>query len=386
MAKFTTLSTQVFDAAKSTAIKSQLIRKEINLSEFNVVDNNHIKIDGITVEMTSAAFNKLLGRLRIPKAFAKRFVDGFGEDGLRKLVEMMKTNKAAHNDQTITLLVNPESRKITNFLPEGYASVSNESFFDFASGYIDQYDLGVTHATSDNFGNCQINCISEKGIYRVPGNNNEVFQTGVTFRNTPVRGLEVSPFMNRLICTNGLTSTEFSESYNLHSLTDKNISEFNDAMIRMASTGFQPAGLTDIIRKAQQTDASLAEMQKAVSSILSVDNRIDYNYIQRYIPLDRVTKAYEMAGVHTSELTNKQLVNAKSGMTMWDMINAITNFASNDKKWNVNEANMANLMVTAGNILCKKSYDTESLLSINDPFANTPLLTQEEAAHVRGDL
>ena len=47
----------------------------------------------------------------------------------------------------------------------------------------------------------------------------------------------------------------------------------------------------------------------------------------------------------------------------------MTNFASNDNKYNIDDHKTGNLMVTAGNLLMKKSYDTEALLQF-DPFAN----------------
>ena len=196
MQSITTLSQSAFDVKKAEAINNQLMRKEITLSEFNVVDNNHIEIDGVKIEVTDKAFNKLLGRLRIPTAFAKRFATGFGSDGLRQLVTMMKTAKSSKNEQTVTLLVDPSTRKVTDILPAGYASISQESFIDFASRYIDQYNLGVTHMGSDLYGGTQINCVSPQGMFNVPGMTNEVFNTGVTFRNTPTRGLEVSPIWN----------------------------------------------------------------------------------------------------------------------------------------------------------------------------------------------
>lgn len=383
MGSFTTLSTEAFNQAKVKAINTQLIRKEISLSEFNVIDNTHIEIDGVSIELTDKAFAKLLGRLRIPKAFANRFTAGFGTDGLRQLVSMMKAAKSSNNDQSVTLLVNPNTRKIINILPAGYASVSNESFFDFSSRYIDQYGLGVTHIGSDN-GGSQINCISPNTMFAIPGMKNEIFQSGVMFRNTPDRGLEVSPFLSRLVCTNGITATTFQENYGLHSLNEKSIQEFNEHMIRLASTGFQPVGLADKIRKANSTVASLSEMQSAASAIMSVNERIDYDYIQRYIPINRAFNAYESVGANPNEFTNAQLRNAKSGMSVYDMINGMTNFASNDTKYQIDSAKMGRLMVTAGNILTKRNYDTESLLDV-DPFANHTLLTEREAAMVRGD-
>ena len=384
MRSITTLSQSAFDVKKAEAINNQLMRKEISLSEFNVIDNNNIELDGVKIEVTDKAFGKLLGRLRIPKAFAKRFSEGFGNDGLKQLITMMKSMKSSKNDQTVTLLVDPSNRKITDILPAGYASISNESFIDFAERYINQYNLDVTHMGSSQYGGTQINCVSPQGMFNVPGMTNEVFNTGVTFRNTPTRGLEVSPYLERLICANGMTSTAFAENYGLHNLNDKNINEFNEHMIRMASTNFQPVGLADNIKKANNTDASLAEIQRAASSILSLDKNIDYNYIQKYIPVDRAMKAYSDLGADPNTFTKAQMKNAKSGMSVWDVVNGMTNFASNDTKYNVNEGKMGNLMVTAGNILCKKQYDTEGYLDIN-PFANKNLLTTSEAAMVRGE-
>ena len=384
MQSITTLSQSAFDVKKAEAINNQLMRKEITLSEFNVVDNNHIEIDGVKIEVTDKAFNKLLGRLRIPTAFAKRFATGFGSDGLRQLVTMMKTAKSSKNEQTVTLLVDPSTRKVTDILPAGYASISQESFIDFASRYIDQYNLGVTHMGSSQYGGTQINCVAPQGMFNVPGMTNEVFNTGVTFRNTPKRGLEVSPYLERLICANGMTSTAFAENYGLHNLNDKNINEFNEHMIRMASTNFQPVGLADNIKKANNTDASLAEMQRAASSILSLDKSVDYNYVNKYIPVEKAFKAYSDLGADPNTFTKAQMKNAKSGMSVWDVVNGMTNFASNDTKFNINEGKMGNLMVTAGNILCKKQYDTEGVLDIN-PFATRNLLTTSESAMVRGE-
>ena len=384
MQSITTLSQSAFDVKKAEAINNQLMRKEITLSEFNVVDNNHIEIDGVKIEVTDKAFNKLLGRLRIPTAFAKRFATGFGSDGLRQLVTMMKTAKSSKNEQTVTLLVDPSTRKVTDILPAGYASISQESFIDFASRYIDQYNLGVTHMGSSQYGGTQINCVAPQGMFNVPGMTNEVFNTGVTFRNTPKRGLEVSPYLERLICANGMTSTAFAENYGLHNLNDKNINEFNEHMIRMASTNFQPVGLADNIKKANNTDASLAEMQRAASSILSLDKSVDYNYVNKYIPVEKAFKAYSDLGADPNTFTKAQMKNAKSGMSVWDVVNGMTNFASNDTKFNINEGKMGNLMVTAGNILCKKQYDTEGVLDIN-PFATRDLLTTSESARVRGE-
>lgn len=384
MSSIITLGTAEFNKAKQSAINSELIRKELNLSEFNVIDNESIMIDGKIVSVSPNAFNRILGRLRIPKAFAKRFSEDFGKDGLRQLVEMMKAAKSSRNDQTVTLIVDPKSREVVDVLPAGYASISNESFIDFAERYISGYNLGVTHFGHDAMGGVSINCTSPNHVFQIPGLKTEVFNAGVTFTNSPIRGLEVSPYLTRLICTNGMSSTAFSENYGLMNFSDKNINEFNEHMIRMASTGFQPVGLKDQILRATNTDASLAELQRAASVIMSADNKIDYDYIQRYIPIDRAMKAYSTVGANPSEFTAKQMQNAVSGMSVYDMVNGITNFASNDSRYGLDDKQRTNLMMNAGNLLMKKQFDTEGLLNVN-PFATKSLLSDSEVAFVRGD-
>ena len=383
MKELTTLSPTAFAARKAEAVRNEVMRKEISLSEFNVIDNTHIEVDGVKIELTPFAFKRLLGRLRIPTAFAKRFETGFGSDGLQQLVQMMKTMKSSKNDQTVTLLVDPRAKKVTNILPAGYASISNEAFVDFAEGYINQYGLEVKDFGSDPNGGATINCVSPNSVFQVPGMADEIFNTGVTFRNTPTRGLEVSPYLNRLVCSNGMSSTAFSETYGLHELSDKSISEFNEHMITMASTGFQPVGLADKIKMANNTDASIAEVQRAMSAMLSTDKKIDYDYMQRYLPINRVMKAYSDIGAEPSTFTTKQLQNAKSGLSIWEVVNGITNFASNDEKYNIDDHKTGNLMVSAGNLLMKKNFDTEALLQF-DPFANRQLLNENESARLMG--
>lgn len=384
MSNIVTLGTQSYNREKRKALDTELIRKEIHLSEFNIVSDTAIEINGKRITVSKKAFSKILQRLRIPKAFAKRFHAGFGETGLSQLVEMMKMAKATNNDQTVTLLVDPSDRTVIDVLPQGYASISNQSFLDFTERYLDGYNLDVTHFGHDPQTGIQINASAPNQIFRVPGMSDEVFNTGVTFRNTPERGLEVSPYLTRLICTNGWTSTAFSETYGLHQFNERKINEFNEHMIQMASTGFQPQGLADKIRKADSTNASIAELQRASSLLMSADQSVDYDYIQRYTPIERANSAYKQVGVEPAELTSKQKQNAKSGMSVWDVVNGITNFASNDTRFGLSDSKKGNLMVAAGNLLMKKQFDTEGLLQV-DPFATKELLSNEEGARLRGE-
>ncbi len=380
MATIQTLSQTEFDRRKTEAVANDIIRKEVHISDFEI-QGGSIKIDGVNIPLTEHAQNRMLTLMRIPKAFAKRLRDQFGENALQQIVSLFKNSGKR---DVFTLIVDPKQRKITNILPAGYGAISNEGMIDLTSRYLDQYNLDVTHFGSDS-GGCTINAVSDSGIFQVPGMNNEVFQTGVSFTNSPERGLEVTPFLNRLVCTNGMTSRGFSEKYGLSSLTDENISNFNDHMLNLASTGFQPSGFIDQIQKANNTHASLSEVKSAIGSIMGTDKHVSYDFAQRYVPLERSLRQYQMMGVDTNTLSQKQLQTADSGMSVWELVNGMTNFASNQTKFNINDNRMGNLMVRAGGIFTKKNYDLSDRLEVN-PFANGKLLTEGQSDRMMGNL
>jgi len=379
MATITTLSQQEFDRRKAEANGQDIIRKEVHAADFEITGNS-IKIDGVNIPLSDHAFDRLLGLMRIPKAFAKRLKEQFGENALRQMVSLFKNSGKR---DVFTLIVDPKKKQISNVLPQGYGAISNGGMIDLVERYIDQYNLDVTHFGSDSMG-CTINTVSDSGIFHVPGMDNEVFQTGVSFTNSPQRGLEVTPFLNRLVCTNGMTSRGFSEKFGLMNLNQQSIDKFNDHMLNLASTGFQPAGFIDQIKKANNTNASLAELKSAVSGIMATNKAVGYDFAQRYIPLERSLKQYQMAGVDTNLLSNKQMQTADSGVTVWEMVNGMTNFASNQSKFNIGDNQMGNLMVRAGGMLTKKDYDLGDRINVN-PFAGGQLLTASQSAAIMGN-
>ena len=166
-------------------------------------------------------------------------------------------------------------------------------------------------------------------------------------------------------------------------MTNKAIEEFNQHMIQMASTGFQPRGLAAKIQSANETTASMQEVQRAVGAIMNSSDIVDYDYIQRFVPLDKISKAYSDIGANPAAFTTKQLQNASSGLTIWELVNGMTNFSSNDTKYSINDHKRANLGISAGNILMRKAYDMDAVLDFN-PFANGKLLSQTESATLMG--
>lgn len=362
MAKLTTISQGVFDAKAKDAIAKQPIRKQVSLAEVKLVNKDTLEIGGVSVPMTPTAFKDFVEHLRIPKAFLNRFASSFGEDGSNQLMNRLRTAIAADSGAEVVLTVDPSSKQITAIRHPNHVGITNEGFIGLIQQNIDRYDLQVSDFSVGPDGSLNINAISPNGFLQVPGMKKEVFSTGVSFINSARGGTEVSPFLMRLVCTNGMMSRSFAEHYMLKGLDKEHVERFNDHMLALQANGFQPQGIADKVIKADMTPASLAEMQSAASAIMG-NSKIEWKELQRYVPLQQTTDTFSRHGMDTSRFTRLQQKNAQTGTSLWSLVNGLTNFASNGAKaYFDDEIQRSRIMVQAGNLFARDTYDTENLV------------------------
>jgi hypothetical protein len=373
--KITTLSQQVFDQKALQAVTKQPIRKQVSLGSLELVNRETISVDGNPVQMTSAAFKDFIELLRIPKAFLSRFSNSFGEDGAGLLLNRLRTAIAADSGLDVVLTVDPESRKITAIRHPNHVGITNEGFLGLIRENVDRYDLQVSDFYVGPDGSLAVNAISPSGFLQVPGMKKEIFSTGVSFSNSSRGGTEVSPYLMRLVCSNGMMSRSFAEHYSLKGLEHGQVEKFNEHMLMLQTNGFQPQGIADKVIKADGVNASLAEMQSAASAIMS-NSSIEWKDLQKFVPLQETSDVFSRHGMDTSRFTKLQQKNATTGTSLWTLVNGMTNFASNGGKvYFDDETQRQRIMVAAGNIFARDCYDTENL--VLSPYTRKEALAVE---------
>jgi hypothetical protein len=145
-------------------------------------------------------------------------------------------------------------------------------------------------------------------------------------------------------------------------------------MLQLQTNGFQPQGISDKVIKADMVNASLSEMQQAASSIMS-NSKIEWKDLQRYVPIQETSDIFSRHGMDTTRFTRLQQKNATTGTSLWNIVNGMTNFASNGAKlYFDDETQRQRIMVAAGNLFARDTYDTENL--VLSPF------TRKEAVAV----
>mgnify|MGYP003324939373 CR=1 FL=1 len=356
----TTLAQPLIQQRKAESIQAQSLRRTVPFSEINLVDEKTIEYNGTRIGITKDAFKSLLRLIGMSQQFADKFEKLFNADTKAQFINRMKNAMSSNsgNLNNITLVLNPISKAVIAFTKDESLKISNEQFIGVAENMINDHTLEVTNWSTDPVtGIVTINTFNPKAEVAIKGLSDEVFTGGVTFQNSPIKGFQVMPYVNRQWCTNGLTTAMAQEAYQLHSLSNDNVNEFFEHMRQLRANNFVPAEFGNRVRAAAATPASINEMQYAYNQIKGhAGDRAD-----NWIPLQENLNAYNKAGFENMSIA--QAKGAKSNQSVWSVINGLTHFATHGQgimDTNMQDHQAAQLMVNAGNILGKTAFDHEN--------------------------
>ena len=369
----TTLAAPAVQTKKAESIQAQSLRKTVPFRDITLIDEKTIEYNGTRIGITTQAFKSLLQMLGMSQSFANKFEKLFNADTKATFINRMKDAMASNsgNLNQVTLVLNPISKSVILFQKEDKFQISNEQFINVAENMIGDQNMGVTRWSTDpTTGIITIDAHNPHAEFAVQGLSDEVFTGGVTFRNSPMKGFEVMPYVNRQWCTNGLTTAMAKESYQLHSLDNTSMEKFFENMQHLRKNNFAPEGFADRVRMANNTPASIGEMQYAYNQIEKhAGDRVD-----SWIPLKENLNAYNKAGFEN--LSGQQRKMAKTNQSIWSLVNGVTHFSTHGQdliQTNMTDAQAANIQVAAGNLLGKKAFDHES--SMPNPFSGELLQT-----------
>ncbi len=343
-----TLSTDVLKSRRSETLNAQALRKTVAVRDLTIIDDKTVELDGKRLEMTDKAFKNLIAMIGMSKSFAKKFEDLFNSETKAKFINQMKNAMAAQLNE-ITMIVSPIQRKVVGFAKQATDMISHERFLDLSDRLIDQHGFEVTNWGVAPDGSVTINAFNPKAQFEI-GLQDEVFTAGLTMKNGPLTGIEVSPYVNRMWCTNGLTTSFAKDNYQLADLSPASMENFFQHMAELRRNGFVPTDFAETVRRATNTPASLWELERGHNMIKRhVGDRAD-----NWIPLNENWDAYHKINQDPANLSADQKRRARSNQSIWSVVNGITHVgthAPDALAFDMTDADATNLMVNAGNIL-----------------------------------
>lgn len=357
MSNIITLNSGLIERKKVETLNAQSLRKTIPFSEINLVNDTTIEFKDARLQITKDSFKQLLRLIGMSQSFANSFEQLFSNETktnfINRVKDAMSSNSGKLNE--VTLIVNPATKMVVGITKASNELISNERFLNVVDRIIDQNSLDVTDWSVDpTKGIVNINAFNNKAEFSVSGLSDEVFKGGITFRNSPNGGFQVMPYVNRLWCTNGMTSPVAQEAITLNSLDSSTMEKFFEQLNDLRQRNFAPQGFADIVRSAANTRASLNEMRQAYNQISShIGEKAEH-----WVPFQENLNAYAKRGLEG--MTIDQMRGAKSNQSIWSVVNGLTHFATHGTDLitsNVQDYQNANMMVAAGRILGNGQYD-----------------------------
>ena len=360
MPQIQTLSNEVIQNRKAETLNSQSIRKTVAIRDIDLIDDKTIEYQGKRLEITTDAFKGLMKIIGMSQTFAKKFESLFNTETKEKFINTMKNAMATQLNE-ITIILSPTTKRIVGFSKKATDLTPHERFIGLADRLIDQHGFEVANWGVDgNKGSVTINAFNPKASFGVNGLSNEVFQAGITMKNSPLGGIQVMPYVNRLWCANGCTTAMAAESYSLANLSGDYMEKFHEHMQQLRRNNFVPTGFQDRVKEAVATPASMKELSWAHNQIKRhVGDKAD-----NWIPLQENESAYTKANIGIIDPKA-----AKSNQSIWSVVNGMTHVATHAPDlfaMNMQDKDSTELMVQAGNLLGKQ-WNFQS--ATRSPFA-----------------
>jgi hypothetical protein len=371
MSNIITLSPQLIDLKKKDTLNAQSLRKTVQFADLNLIDDKTVEYKGARLAITPDCFKQLLRLIGMNKTFAGKFESLFSSETKTAFINRIKDAMASNIGglSEITLIVNPESKNIIGITKNKTDMISNERFLGVVDRIIDQNSLSVSNWSIDpHSGLVNINTFNPKAEFAVDGLKNETFTGGVTFQNSPNGGFQVLPYVNRLYCTNGLTTSLAKEAYTLQSLDATTMEKFFQNLNELRKRNFAPAEFGNMVREANATPASISELNSAYNKI----HNIIGEKAENWIPLHENLKHYAKAGIETMD--SHQMHKAKSNQSVWSVVNGLTHFGTHGRQivenGQMTDSNATKLMFNAGQLFGSK-WDHAN--SVPDIFGSSAL-------------
>ena len=361
-----------FEEVKQMALNNEPVVAKVKLSDINFADDGTLSIEGGNVNSEPGLEKKLLKVLGLAPAFLKRFGNLVGKEQRVAMIEVIKQAMTLQNNKKaqITLLGNPLTKSIFNLIDGEQDFISNRFAMEQVEKIQAKYPQLKPHAmnihtdggfsltlkTSDTITPMD----SQGNILHNPNGDSEDYHPGITFVNSPDKGIYNQMFMWRLICTNGMEGLRLSDgNLTVNKLNQEQLQKFFDNVDQMALSNFASAGFGENLNKAMHTRASFTELNQA-KNIMLKHSTLTEEGLGAFLP-EFIQESRKLAarGYDYTKFTDAQLANSLTGATVWDVVNRVTDFGSHDYGF---KAAYNKIQSRAGQLFDKKAYDADNLI------------------------
>lgn len=351
---------------KKEAITRQPHRKTINLRDLKFITMDCVEYAGLTLGINKQGLKDIVRIIGFSVQGQTKMNRNVGEETSINILNALK-NTIGGTSLEVTLSVTPD-RIITRVVPSGNKSslISATTYFDTFERMANSKNLEVTATQfNPNTGSIFISALANGKQHQIGNFKDEIFSSGISLSRTD-EGIQADPYMHRLVCTNGMVTRQFEESFKLRTMEPKMWEEFYTHLDKIEKNGFVPQDFNNSVSRSMNNPSSLQELERGCS-LLTTNSKIPEGELEVFFKgLKRTYNAFHTSGIDTTKLSYEQKRNCRTGVTHWDLINGITDFASHNYGYDKKVGSDRHLQVFAGDLL-SKGPECQNLV-LNQPF------------------
>lgn len=368
MTEGTTVDSRTYESFKNEVLNSHnIVRKTVALSDIDIVSDKIIKYKDVDFKLSETGFKSLVRILGLTSGAVMKITDALGNNISTQLLSMMKKS-AKNSNESVCIIFNKKQFAITSFTKEATGVLSNEAFFSlFENTMNNNPNLDIRNMSISPEGNVDISVLNNNWEFDLKGFNDEYFKSGLTFLNSSDL-TSVNAFNERLSCLNGMIADNLEGTSIYLSRNSGNVDEFFDVVTNLKDLNGFESIFKSRIRSMMNTQASLDELTNVYNSFkyhtTNYDDKFVKSQLESFIPLNETKHAFRKENISLSKLSINEKKRIRTGITVWDLVNNMTDLSSHPEKYGLKLRNGSNsisdLQRASGDLAFKKLYDLGS--------------------------
>ena len=271
-----------------------------------------------------------------------------GEAGLRDFRNYLATASSFTKPVAVALIANPSSRTVCGIVPIKQDVIPTDAFFDFLELFLEKNRLvPVRHeAAYDAAAGLTVYMDSMDPIVKQIAPR-EDFRVNSYFLRWNIGRIELGRYYERLICSNGQKETIRHSEAQIHTLLTADVQKILEIPKKAELLEESFGRFSFKALEAMETRASMAEL-KTVSKKLDT-YLVDTESSARIAPYTEQLQVYADNGYDCADLRDM-----KAEMSVWDLYNGVTDYASNNPLWDADDNRRGALQEEALSFLMKQ--------------------------------
>ena len=271
-----------------------------------------------------------------------------GEAGLRDFRNYLATASSFTKPVAVALIANPSSRTVSGIVPIKQDVIPTDAFFDFLELFLEKNRLIPVRyeAAYDAAAGLTVYMDSMDPIVKQIAPR-EDFRVNSYFLRWNIGRIELGRYYERLVCSNGQKETIRHSEAQIHTLLTTDVQKILEIPKKAELLEESFGRFSFKALEAMETRASMAEL-KTISKKLD-SYLVDAESSARIAPYTEQLQVYADNGYDCADLRDM-----KADMSVWDLYNGVTDYASNNPLWDADDNRRGALQEEALSFLMKQ--------------------------------